>query len=161
MGTPLLLTEHATATELSGNEGSNSGLRSPAATGGPLLKFDVATEIERLRREAAWARGRNAKTLAKHGDMRIVLAIIAAGKELNEHHAHGTVSVQVVQGCVRTRILDELFELSAGHLLVLDPEVAHNLEATEDSAVLLTIGWRPRETGGKRHEMPLRDACDA
>jgi hypothetical protein len=36
--------------------------------------------------------------------------------------------------------------LSAGHLLVLDCGVLHDVEALEESALLLTISWRREKT---------------
>ena len=95
-----------------------------------------------MQEEVFWSRGRNAKTLAKHGDIRIVLAVMKAGQELRQPHVDGTVLVQLLQGCVRSSVLDQVLELSPGYLLVLDPNLPHTLEALEDSVVLLTIGWR-------------------
>ena len=37
-------------------------------------------------------------------------------------------------------------DVSAGHLLVLDCGVLHDLEALEESALLLTISWRRGES---------------
>ena len=140
MGAQLLLPEHATSNGFPGKTGGP--MRFPMATGGPILHFDLLNESGELRREAFWSRGRNAKTLAKHGDMRVVLTVMKAGEELRQHHAHGTVLIQLLQGSVTTSVLDQVLELSPGHLVVLDPNLPHNLQAVEDSVVLLTIGWR-------------------
>ncbi len=140
MGTQLLLPEHATSD--GSPEKIGRSMRFPTASGGPILHFDLLNEPPELRREAFWSRGRNAKTLAKHEDVRVVLTVMKAGQELQQHHAHGTVVIQLVQGRVTTSVLDQILVLSPGHLVVLDPNLPHNLQAVEDSVVLLTIGWR-------------------
>jgi quercetin dioxygenase-like cupin family protein len=35
----------------------------------------------------------------------------------------------------------KVFDLPAGHLLALERAIAHDVEALEDSAFLLTIAW--------------------
>ncbi len=140
MATQLLLPQHATLDGFS--KETCRSLRFPTATGGPVLHFDLLHESNELRKEAFWSRGRNAKTLAKHGDLRVVLEVMKAGQELRQHHADGTVLIQLLQGRVRSSMLDQILELSPGQLLVLDPNLPHNLRALEDSVVLLTIGWR-------------------
>ncbi len=140
MGTQLLSPEHATSNGFPGKTGGP--MRFPTATGGPILHFDLSEEPGELRREAFWLRGRNARTLVKHGDIRVVLTVMKAGEELHQHHAHGTVLIQLLQGRITTSVLDQILELSPGHLVVLDPNLPHNVQAIEDSVVLLTIGWR-------------------
>jgi len=92
----LLLPEHATSAGVP--ETTGCSMRFPMATGGPVLHFDLLNESGELRREAFWSRGRNAKTLAKHGDMRVVRTVMKAGEELRNHHAHGTVLIHLFHG---------------------------------------------------------------
>jgi quercetin dioxygenase-like cupin family protein len=155
MGAQLVLPEHATSKGFPGKTGGPR--RFPMATGGPILHFDLLKEPGELRREAFWSRGRNAKTLAKHGDVRVVLTVMKAGEELRQHHAHGTVLIQLLQGRVTTSVLDRILELSPGHLLVLDPNLPHNVQAIEDSVVLLTIGWRTEVAGKPTSSRRLRN----
>jgi quercetin dioxygenase-like cupin family protein len=155
MGTQLLLPERATSD--GSPEEIGRSMRFPTATGGPILHFDLLKERRELRREAFWSRGRNAKTLAKHGDIRVVLTITKAGEELQQHHAHGTVLIQLLQGRVTTSVLGQILELSPGHLLVLDPNLPHNVKAVEDSVVLLTIGWRTEAAGKPTSSRRLRN----
>lgn len=155
MGAQLLLPEQAGPDGFTGRTGCS--MRFPAATGGPILHFDLLNEPGELRREAFWSRGRNAKTLAKHGDIRVVLTVMKAGEELQQHQAHGTVLIQLLQGRVTTSVLDQVLELSPGHLVVLDPNLPHNLQAVEDSVVLLTIGWRAEADGNRASTPRLRN----
>jgi quercetin dioxygenase-like cupin family protein len=111
----------------------------------PSLGFDLEGEVKRLWQEDASRAGRNAKTLVKHDDFRVVLTVLRAGRRIQEHAAAGRISIQTVQGHVRIRTRHvptaELLDLPAGQLLVLDRGVRHDVEAVDDSAFLLTIAW--------------------
>ena len=115
--------------------------RVPDVTAGPHLEFELAAEIERLRREPAYESGRNAKTMAKFEDFRIVLTAIKGGTRIQEHHSAGRISVQTVAGHIRMQALGCEFDLPQGGMLVLDRGVQHDVEALEDSAFLLTVAW--------------------
>ncbi|MEO8519852.1 MAG: hypothetical protein ABI603_00730 [Acidobacteriota bacterium] len=78
------------------------------------LEFDLAREIGQLHREPEWENGKNAKTLVKYHDFHVVLTTLRA----------------------RARM--------PGNLLTLDRGLPHDVEALEDSALLLTIAWPGR-----------------
>jgi hypothetical protein len=65
---------------------------------------------------------------------------------MRQHRAEGRISIQQLKGQVRIHLADRRVTVSAGHLLVLDCGVLHDVEALEESALLLTISWR-REKG--------------
>lgn len=115
--------------------------RFPIATGGPTLRFDFLLEAEQLRLEDAWSNGRNAKTLVKHPDFRLVLTVMKRGTRMLQHQAIGTVCIQPVSGHVRVHVCGEAFDLSASQMLSLDPNLPHDVEAVEDSAFLVSIAW--------------------
>jgi len=115
--------------------------RMPVTTAGTYLNFDLAAEIEKLRHEPAYESGRNAKTIVKYEDFRIVLTAIERGTHIQEHHSAGRISVQTVAGHIRMGALDREFDLPQGQVLVLDRDVRHDVEALEDSAFLLTVAW--------------------
>jgi quercetin dioxygenase-like cupin family protein len=119
----------------------SAAIRTPGPLESPLLSFDLNAEIEQLRREDAWQGGRNSKTLVKHPDFRVVLTVLQANARLHEHRAAGRISVQTVAGHIRMQVESNVFDLPIGHLLVLEREIAHDVEALEDSAFLLTIAW--------------------
>ena len=121
--------------------GRSAAVRAPGSLESPMLSFDLNAEIERLRGENAWHRGRDSKTLVKHADFRAVLTVLKAGARLHEHKAAGRISVQTIAGHVRTHVQDRVFDLPTGHLLALDRGVVHDVEAVEDSTFLLTIAW--------------------
>ncbi|MEO7142820.1 MAG: hypothetical protein ABI165_04885 [Bryobacteraceae bacterium] len=113
--------------------------RTPEPTAGAFLEFDLKAQIEQMKSEPAWQNGRNAKTLVKYPNFRIVLMLVKAKMRIEEHHADGRISVQTIAGHIRMRVAGKDFDLPVGHLLALDHEVRHDVEALEDSAFLLTI----------------------
>jgi quercetin dioxygenase-like cupin family protein len=110
----------------------------------PLLQIDFERELQQLRQEDSWQRetGRSSKTLAKYPDFRIVLILMKSGTRMRQHRAEGRISIQQLKGRVRIHLANQKATLSAGHLLVLDCGVLHDVEALEESALLLTISWR-------------------
>jgi len=122
------------------------------------LEFDLTREVDELRREAAWATGRNARTLAKYDDLRVVLTVLKAGAHIPGHQTEGRISIQGVQGLVKVRAEGRTFSLGPGVLLTLDRGVLHEVDAVDDSAFLLTIAWprvRERDGGSDRGLTPL------
>jgi quercetin dioxygenase-like cupin family protein len=105
-------------------------------------------ELQQLRQEDSWQRetGRSSRTLAKYPDFRIVLILMKSGTRMRQHRAEGRVSIQQLKGQVRIHLTERKGTVSSGHLLVLDCGVLHDVEALEESALLLTISWR-RESG--------------
>src|SRR5579864_2323646 len=110
----------------------------------PLLQIDLERELQQLRQEDSWRRetGRSSKTLAKYPDFRIVLILMKSGTRMRQHRAEGRVSIQQLEGQVCVHLAHRKVNVSAGHLLVLDCGVPHDVEALEESALLLTISWR-------------------
>ena len=108
---------------------------------GPALAFDLAAELAQLRDEGRWAGGRSARTLVKEPDFRVVLIALHAGARLEQHHAPGPLAIQSLAGRLRLQLAEGPVELPAGHLLTLERAVPHDVEALEESAFLLTIGW--------------------
>src|SRR5579884_1617634 len=109
-----------------------------------VLQIDFERELQQLRREDSWQResGRSSKTLAKHPDFRIVLILMKSGTRMRQHRAEGRISIQQLKGQVRIHLADRKVSLSTGQLLVLDCGVLHDVEALEESALLLTISWQ-------------------
>jgi quercetin dioxygenase-like cupin family protein len=108
---------------------------------GPFLEFDLTAEVDRLHRESTWNTGQNARTLIKYDDLRVVLMTLKAGARIPEHKANGRISVQVMSGHVRLNASGRAFDLLPESLLALDERAPHDLEALEESAILLTIAW--------------------
>jgi len=111
---------------------------------GPHLSFHLGAEADRLRRERPWKEhGHNAITLAKHPDLCLVLEVLRAGTRIPTREPQERLSLEVLSGRIRLQAGGRTIELPQGHLVVLDRAVAHEIEAVEDSAFLLTVG-QPR-----------------
>ena len=109
--------------------------------------FALAEEFDSLRRDIGWRRdGHSARTLVKHEDLRVVLVALAERARIGEHTADARASILTVAGSVRVWIGERVIGLPLGGLLVLDRGVAHDVEALEESAILLTLAW----PGGSR-----------
>jgi len=114
---------------------------------GSALQFNLAGELAQLQRDDSWqpATGRSSKTLVKYPDLRIVLIAMKANTRMHEHTAAGRISVHTLNGHIRLHLPERVVDLRAGNLLALDQCVSHDVEASEDSAFLLTLSW-PTET---------------
>jgi quercetin dioxygenase-like cupin family protein len=110
-----------------------------------MAHFDLNHEIADAASRKPWQAGHFAKTLFKKHDFRVVLITMEPGAHMKEHHADGTISVQVLSGRVRMNIGGKPHELSAGNLFTLAPSIRHDVEALDDSAFLLTISWPSTE----------------
>lgn len=70
--------------------------------------------------------------------LRQTLIALVAGRRLGEHASPGEATLQVLRGSVRLHASDDSWDGGAGdHLLI--PPARHDLEALEDSVVLLTV----------------------
>jgi len=107
----------------------------------PLLNFDLNREIQQLRSEGRWQSGHTAKTLVKYSDFRMVLVAIKAGGRMMQHRTEGRISIHNLTGHIRIHASEQAVELPAGHMLALERDIPHDVEALVDSAFLLTIAW--------------------
>lgn len=127
----------------------------------PLLTFDFAAEIEQLKGEKHWQKdGRISKTLVKHSDFRIVLMFMKAGTLMQEHKTDARVSIHALSGRLLIKLDKQTVELPAGHLLVLEKGLSHDVNAIEESAFLLSISWPhgvDREPQGSVQQVPSLD----
>jgi quercetin dioxygenase-like cupin family protein len=110
-----------------------------------LAQFDLAQEMKESEGKKPWPTGHFAKTLFKKSDFRMVLIMMERGAILKEHHADGTISVQVLRGSIDFRVQGETHSLRGNSVLTLGASIPHEIEAGEDSAILLTIAWPSSE----------------
>lgn len=113
----------------------------PQPMAATYLELALTSEIEQLHRAPEWNTGRNAKTLIKYDDLRVVLLALRAQTRIPDHRTDGRISIQTVRGHLRIRADGRTFNLPMGGLLALDGGLVHDVEAVEDSALLLTIAW--------------------
>lgn len=115
-----------------------SSINRPLA--GPLLTFNLEEQLREMREEESYHRsGRAGRTLAKAGRMRLTLVAMTTDNVIGTHQADSPMTLHVLQGHIRFRTNNEEHELNAGELLFFGPGDAHDIRATEESALLITI----------------------
>lgn len=118
------------------------------ADDGTMLKdfalFNLTQEMDSEQKKP-WPMGRFARTLFKTADFRMVLISMEKGSILKEHHADGTISVQVLKGSIRFTAKGEAHTLQPNTVVTLGASIKHEVEALEESAFLLTIAWPAAE----------------
>lgn len=127
---------------------SGSDDRESRALRDPLMRFDLAGEIDRLTSEREWNEGdRNSIVLAKDAQQRLLLTVMRAGARVGHELAEGQIAIQVLGGRVIARRDTASAELGDGDLATVAPGGQWAVEAIEDSAILLTIA-RDADTAG-------------
>ncbi len=119
-------------------DNDNAGQALRPARGGFIL-IDLAGQAARLQaqRDAA-NRDRESVSLVKQYGLNVMLMSLRRGARLHEHHTRGPLTVQVISGRVNFIAAGASNEIAAGSMIALDREVAHSVEAAEDSTLLLT-----------------------
>jgi quercetin dioxygenase-like cupin family protein len=108
--------------------------------------FDLGALIADLRaQEGPWKEGRRQRKVFHRAPVARILFVFEAGGSLQRHNARGEVAIHVLEGHLRVEVEDEEHELGAGQVLILEPEVPHEVIASESSAMLLTV----HVTGGE------------
>ncbi len=106
---------------------------------GGMVSRNITDEVARLKAKPEWSsEDRLAVSLVKDDALNILLMLLKEGARLAEHRTKGPIAVQVLAGSVRFFSGSEQTTLSAGHMVALDRNVVHSLEALEESVVLLT-----------------------
>ena len=106
-----------------------------------LAQFDLAHEMAEFEHHKPWPKGIHSKTLFKKKDFRVVLICMEAAARIEEHHAGGSTSVQVLKGTLRYKTQGQIYDLQTGSLLTLGASIKHDVEAVVASGFLLTISW--------------------
>lgn len=105
--------------------------------------FDLFASTDDLRKEVEPARrGHRQITLFHHGGVSVVLFDFEAGGRLPDHAADGVVTIQTIGGMIDVATRETTRELPAGSLLVLEPNIVHDVVAHVPSQVLLTVNLR-------------------
>lgn len=117
-------------------------LRKPPAErfAGEEHHIDLGAALASLRREPhPPVAGHRQITVSHHGPVRLVLFAFDAAGRLPEHSTLGFVTIHVLRGALRVRTPERSYDLSAGSLLALDPGILHDVEATQESDMLLGV----------------------
>jgi len=102
--------------------------------------FSLRTALEELRNEDHPARdGHRQIALFHRAPVTQILFSFESGGHLERHTAHGLVTIHVLEGRLAVEAEGTEHDLVAGEVLVLDPDVPHDVRASETSAMLLTV----------------------
>jgi quercetin dioxygenase-like cupin family protein len=105
-----------------------------------LLSFTIDEQVKQLKQEKSWQSGdRNAVTLVKNPSVRVTLMALRKGASLREHHVEGPITIYIVEGSIDFIVGQEKCTLKRGSFLTLERTIPHDVEALEDSVILLTI----------------------
>ncbi len=105
-----------------------------------LIRIELGPEAGVLLAQAGpSAEGRSAKTFVKEGPLRVTLAALRSGVELDTHQITGPVSIHVLQGRLKLILNRGEVDLGAGEVAVLDAAVAHAARALSDCTLLITV----------------------
>ena len=106
----------------------------------------TAVVDEQLARARQSNSGRSAQTIYgghEHFLRQTVIALLAE-HELAEHNSPGEATLQVLEGEVKVSAGGDSWQGAIGDFLIIPP-VRHNLQAIDDSVVLLTVRADSRE----------------
>jgi quercetin dioxygenase-like cupin family protein len=157
---PFRVVDHAGGRTRPPSQTSATAERSPQRVAGAVLQFNLSEELATLRQEEVWRQGEhNAKTLVKEPDLRVVLSLIKAQAKLPVHQAPVPITLQVLQGQLRVHLPDQTVDLPRGGLLVLEENLAHDVEALEESAFLLTLAWSAGDGAREPASTPKTDVA--
>jgi quercetin dioxygenase-like cupin family protein len=130
--------------------GHDDQLADSGAAGLRQHAFDLSGELDQVRSTEGWRQGQHsARTLLKAADLRLVLIAMHEGNRIEEHRAPGPISIHTLSGHIRVTAADHATDLPAGHVLTLERDAPHAVDALADSAFLLTIAW-PADVGARR-----------
>ena len=76
-----------------------------------LAHFDLEHEMAEFEQHKPWPKGIHSKTLFKKKDFRVVLICMEAAARIEEHHADGTSSVQMLKGHIRYKTQGKVHDL--------------------------------------------------
>jgi quercetin dioxygenase-like cupin family protein len=112
----------------------------------------LSEALAALRAEARETiQGHRQVTLLHGPTLRLVLFAFDAGGRLLIDDAPGSMTLQGVSGSFRVRTLDQVYELSGGHLLLLDAGVSIDIEALAAADLLLGISMHEEEREQPEH----------
>ncbi len=107
---------------------------------GPLVKIDIPTFMQILRVEKNWdEKDRNAITVFKTADMRIVLMALHEGAEISRHSTDSMINIQVLTGRIVIHTDAQSEDLEQGQILTLHKNIFHSITAVEETFFLLTL----------------------
>lgn len=95
-----------------------------------------------------------------YGSVTKVLIAFDEGGNMDEHQANGVVSIHVLEGALEVNAAGESHKLGGGQILMLAPNIRHDVRATEKSKMLLTVHLHGGKHDDSPHRNPERDTTE-
>jgi hypothetical protein len=106
-----------------------------------LRRFQIVDVAERLRQEDAFATdGRNAETVHDDGMVRVIVAVVAEGRDIGARESVGYVAIAMSEGRGLMRRGEEETEMAAGSVAILAPGAPWAFAASEP-CTLYAVFW--------------------
>jgi quercetin dioxygenase-like cupin family protein len=86
---------------------------------------------------------RQTKSLARESGVSVIIMAMEAGDVLDQHSADGVVTIQLLRGHATLMADGQPLDVRPEQLVMMEPGLKHNLQAEEQSVVMLTV------TGGE------------
>jgi quercetin dioxygenase-like cupin family protein len=101
--------------------------------------FDLGRAFADLPGESVVREGQTQKTLYRYGPTTTAIFAFEKGATLDAYRVEGQAILHVLAGRLKVKTEAESYELGAGQILLLDPDVEHSLIASEPTRLLLTV----------------------
>lgn len=106
----------------------------------PVQLIDLAGTAAALRAEPHPAvAGHRQIAVYRHGPVTLVSVVFEAHGIMKEHQAEGVVTIHALSGHLSVVVEDEAYDLTAGLLLAVAPNISHTVRALAPSEMLLTV----------------------
>lgn len=113
----------------------------------PVQHFDLASTAVALRNEPHRPIGGHRQiAVFRQGPLELLVFDFEANSMLKDHRTEGVVAIQALSGRLRVAANDTDYELEAGQVLALAPNVQHSVHAVAPSTMLLTVAKEPAGT---------------
>ena len=105
-----------------------------------LVTVNLPFYIDQVKKEASWKESdRNAITLFKSANLRLVLVALHQEAEMTRHTSPGVLHIQVLEGQIRFITDEQNVELFKNQMLVLHERIPHSVKAESEAVFLLSI----------------------
>lgn len=106
----------------------------------PLVSIDLNDFCNQVKKEKPFRESdRNAMTVYKNSQMRIVLIALHEDTIIPRHKAEGVISVHVLDGKIKFSTDSEEMEMGPGRMVTLHKGIPHTVKGLKESVFLLTI----------------------
>lgn len=128
-----------------------SDQRPPRDLNEAFRDFDIGDLAARLSAEPAFQTdGRNSETVHDDGHVRVLVSVVAAGRDIGADRSDGYVTLSMIQGAGSLlRGTEDAAWLRSGATAILAPGAPWSLRA-EDTSVLMAYFWAPGDPGASR-----------